>query len=195
MREHLHSLEEVMKIQNRKLVILDKDGTLVEPASGSKFVQDPFDQQLLPGIEIRIRELKLSGATLVIASNQGGIAAGHKSVNSAIAEMHYVMRLISEACGDFVIRTGYFCPDFDGYICYGVNAVTAFYSEDSDFAGIGIFNGTNYRKPQPGMLLLAMEQESCSNAIMIGDRPEDQVAAAAAEIQFIWAKDFFRGLS
>jgi D-glycero-D-manno-heptose 1,7-bisphosphate phosphatase len=161
------------------------EGKTVEPASGGPFVQNPFDQKLLPGVAERINEIKLTGASLVIASNQGGVAAGHKTLTDVIAEMRHAMKLISDACRDFTIRTGYFCPDFDGRICYGIGPVTAFDSEDSDFDGIGIFYGSNYRKPDPGMLLLAIEQESCFNALMIGDRPEDTQAANAAGIHFL----------
>ena len=33
-----------------KLLILDKDGTLVRPKSGGRFVQSPDDQELIPGV-------------------------------------------------------------------------------------------------------------------------------------------------
>jgi D-glycero-D-manno-heptose 1,7-bisphosphate phosphatase len=172
-------------VKKQKLVILDKDGTLVAPVSASKFVQDPFDQTLLPGVRDRINELMQIGATLVIASNQGGVAAGYKSLESAIAEMHFAMKLISDAYGNFAIRTGYFCPDFDGKTCYGVPPVVTDGDRNSDFYGILKVEAGGYRKPDAGMLLLAMEQYSCSDAIMIGDRPEDADAASAAGIQFL----------
>lgn len=110
------------------LVILDKDGTLVEPASGKEFVQSPGDQRLLPGVAERIAELKAMGAKVAIASNQGGVAAGHKSAGDAVSEMQFCQQITgieyAVACTDWghsitVIgdRT-YFRRDCD-YYCDG----------------------------------------------------------------------------
>lgn len=41
-----------------KLLILDKDGTLVTPASGKKFVHHPEDQVVLPGVHEAIAQPK-----------------------------------------------------------------------------------------------------------------------------------------
>ena len=51
----------------------------------------------------------------------------------------------------------------------------------------------NWRKPAPGMLIQAMRDAGVTPAetLMIGDRPEDQQAAAAAGCSFIWAQKFF----
>jgi len=48
-----------------------------------------------------------------------------------------------------------------------------------------------WRKPNPGMLLAAMEYENTTNAVMVGDSDEDEAAARAAGIDFIHADDFF----
>lgn len=57
-----------------KLLILDKDGTLVAPKSGSEFVQHPEDQELLPGVKEAIERYHSEGWAIVVASNQGGCA-------------------------------------------------------------------------------------------------------------------------
>lgn len=56
----------------------------------------------------------------------------------------------------------------------------------------------SWRKPDAGMLLQAMEDagfyieiEPRSSFLMIGDRPEDSLAAAKIDVPFIWAHEFF----
>jgi D-glycero-D-manno-heptose 1,7-bisphosphate phosphatase len=55
-----------------KLLILDKDGTIVRPASGCEWVQHPTDQELIPGVTEAISQSKSDGWEIAIASNQGG---------------------------------------------------------------------------------------------------------------------------
>jgi len=57
-----------------KLLILDKDGTLVCPKSGKEFVQHPEDQELIPGVSEAIARYAANGWKMAIASNQGGVA-------------------------------------------------------------------------------------------------------------------------
>ena len=167
------------------LVIVDKDGTLVEPASGSKFVQNPTDQRLLPGVAEHIAELAGMGATIVIASNQRGVAAGHKSLEDAIAEMRFCLKLLPE------INYALFSPDFEGEELWKVEHPSLGRGD----AGIcdrgselGLYG--RYRKPEPGMLNYA--SELYPDAIMIGDRPEDAQAAAAG-IPFVDAEAWRTG--
>lgn len=187
------------------LVILDKDGTLAGTRSGAKFVQSPDDQVLLPGVQERIAELKAAGATIVIASNQGGVAAGHKTLSEAIEEMRVVLRLLPG------VRFAVFCSDFEGRECFVVDldsvtqiAVSAIYDakqadhwiDERKQLGIKIDNawawhklsGT-FRKPGAGMLEYCKHQQVVpGNECYIGDRPEDQQAAAAAGVRFVDAE-------
>jgi D-glycero-D-manno-heptose 1,7-bisphosphate phosphatase len=185
------------------LVILDKDGTLVEPASGAEFVQSPTDQRLLLGVKERISELKELGATIVIASNQGGVAAGHKSLADAIAEMRYCLELLPE------IETGFFAHTYEGDYFYAVGTgiednhchlgigdylASAPALEDYSESELFALKSTGFfRKPQPGMLLFAMKDWADRDAIMVGDRPEDRDAAAAAGIPFVDAEAWRSG--
>lgn len=171
------------------LVILDKDGTLVKPKSGGTFVQSPDDQELLPGVAERIAELKASGHTIVVASNQGGIAAKHKTLEATVAEMQYLMELLPE------IRTCYFCPDFEGKICYCVwrDDELGFQSESVRIT-MSLIRIDSFRKPGAGMLQVATIKHgwfgSNDKVTMIGDRPEDEQAALAANVPFQWADDW-----
>lgn len=173
-----------MNYQN--LVILDKDGTLVRPKSGEKFVQSPDDQELLPNVSNRISELKKQKAVLVIASNQGGVASGHKTLEEAIAEMRYCMQLLL-----FSIEEGYICPDFEGNVCY-----SATHSQKHDRM-YPQYPDLSFRKPGWGMIKLAAIawlgtkiKPDNSNILFIGDRPEDSQAAQSANIRFLDAEDW-----
>jgi len=50
-----------------------------------------------------------------------------------------------------------------------------------------------YQKPNPAMLLGDMDWFSADkkDTLFVGDQPTDQEAAAAAGVDFMWAKDFF----
>ena len=50
-----------------------------------------------------------------------------------------------------------------------------------------LFRSNKFRKPQPGMLKLASHIEFPDKSWYVGDRLEDEQAAAAAGINFMWA--------
>jgi D-glycero-D-manno-heptose 1,7-bisphosphate phosphatase len=119
-------------------------------------------------------------------SNQGGVAAGHKSLDSCFEEMAYTLQIFSQLEGIS------FCPDYEGRKLWGVNFrnICARYDQ-SDFYPDLI--GT-YRKPGPGMLEFVVRSLGPQDAVMVGDRPEDEAAAAAAGIGFIPAKSWRSGV-
>jgi len=169
-----------------RLLLLDKDGTLTVPKSGGAFPQHPKDQRLREGVEQALKEYADDGWTMAIVSNQGGVAAKHKTIDSAIAEMRYAMQLTG-------IKKAYFCPDFAGADCW-------FVEPDTAWMPIG-FSGS-YRKPNPGMLQIAIAMSAWlpddirdgqlirENILMVGDRPEDQQAAFAAGVPFFWVDEW-----
>lgn len=196
-------------MDKRRLLALDKDGTLVRPASGSKFVQHPEDQVLLPGVAEVIRRYADEGWAMVICSNQGGVAAGHKTLEEAIAEMRYCLNLLPE------INTAYFCPSlappkwlrwlrhlgFYATRCYRVDRdgrplSAAEWFVDEDYILAGGDNTFGYRKPGGLMLFWAATEHLIladgwhENVLFVGDRPEDEGAANAAGVRFMWADDW-----
>jgi D-glycero-D-manno-heptose 1,7-bisphosphate phosphatase len=169
------------------IVLLDKDGTLVAPMSGNTFVQNPTDQKLLPGVAKRIVELNEKGVLLVIASNQGGVASGHKTLKQAAEEMQCCLTLLPE------IDSAFFCPDFEGQLCYSVRKKMYRLTLHND-AAYSTLRGT-YRKPKAGMLNLIIDLmgKSKKDAVMVGDRPEDAQAAVSAGITFVDAEAWRTG--
>jgi D-glycero-D-manno-heptose 1,7-bisphosphate phosphatase len=174
-----------------KLIIFDKDGTLTEPISGNTFVQHPHDQRLRPGVAEKLEQLRGEGWVMAIASNQGGVAAGHKTLDEAIEEMKYALSLTG-------IYDGYMCPDNgDSMISCGFSDANFRHVAETvqslkDAYDVEV---DGFRKPHAGMLLyrkhlMVMNPTQC---LMVGDRPEDQAAAEAAGFAFEWAVDFFGG--
>lgn len=159
------------------LLILDLDGTVREPLSDNKFIQRPSDQQIIKGAEGAIAYFTSTGWKIVGVTNQAGVACGKKSLQSCIKEQLYTLHLLPQ------IDEIYFCPDFEGIKCFCVTRSEALNYSKHRHAG-------KFRKPNPGMLNLAIEMYKPDTVLMIGDRPEDREAAKAAGIKFQQAESW-----
>ncbi|MEG4915738.1 HAD-IIIA family hydrolase [Microcoleus sp. B7-D4] len=171
------------------LLLLDKDGTLIFPKSGAKFVGDPWDQEPLPRIAETLKKYAADGWEMAIISNQGGVAAGHKSLENCILEMKFALHLFPQ------IKEAYFCPDFEGKECWrtwgdcGKDSRILYNQNSWETTDLQIDG--KFRKPNAGMLLLTASFYNFDEILYVGDRPEDEGAALAANISFKWASDFF----
>ena len=169
-----------------KLLILDKDKTLVIPRSGGKWVESPKDQELMPGVADTLYLYAAAGWTLAIASNQGGVASGKKTLGSCIDEMFFAMRLT------------------------GIELAMAAHSYENEYGEAifldltdgGIFwepisnRNARFRKPSGGMidyLASRIFDGGIPETLFVGDRAEDQGAAEAAGVRFMWAHDWVNG--
>ncbi|HEY9823888.1 MAG TPA: HAD-IIIA family hydrolase [Kamptonema sp.] len=173
----------------KKLLIIDKDQTLVRSRlGGESFVQKPWDQVPIEGMAYKLNKLYFEhGWRIVIASNQGGVEAGKKSLESAILEMEYCLELFSTI--DFAL----FCPDYAGQFCYRINRddSTIKYDDcsidpDDELTPLS----GQYRKPNPGMLLLAKHIYQPEQCLFVGDRLDDEGAAAKADISYLHRNKF-----
>jgi D-glycero-D-manno-heptose 1,7-bisphosphate phosphatase len=175
------------------LDIFDKDGTLVETKSGEPFPK-LGDQRLISGVKERIADSAAAGNIIVVASNQGGIEKGYKRLEDAIAEFQEVMELLPE------ISACYFCPNFDGTQCVYVSKEGRVVAVHDHWKKYDYLIGS-YRKPKPGMLLLAIARElwvpvpgdkkpNKEVAHYTGDRPEDEGAAMNAGVSFRHVNDW-----
>ena len=171
----------------KKLLILDKDQTLVTPASGHQFVQTPDDQVLIPGVAEALARYREAGWMTAIASNQGGVASNKKTLGSAIDEMLYAMSLTEIS------------------MAMAAHSYEADYGEAIfiDTTGAGMYwrpitnRQIRFRKPGNGMIdYLATRISELRpwndriEVLFIGDRPEDQSAAQAAGVRFLWAGEW-----
>ncbi|MBA3541531.1 MAG: HAD family hydrolase [Deltaproteobacteria bacterium] len=135
---------------NRAL-FLDRDGTLIVDVG---YPRDPAEVALLPGAADTLRSLA-NDWTLVIVSNQSGIARGLITPEQANA-VHD--RVLAAFAAEGVAFAGvYYCP----------------HAPDA---------GCACRKPAPGLLLDAARELDLDLAasIMIGDKISDVAAGVAA---------------
>ena len=174
-----------------KILFLDLDGTVRRPKSGATFINDPYDQELIPGVQealSRYKDWKIIGIT-----NQGGVGAGFKSLEDCIIEQRETLRT------SLYIECVYLCPDSNGRDCYFVDNHGRVVSVTDKWAKYAYLSGT-YRKPNPGMVGLAIarlsagynypekiDRESC---LFVGDHPEDEQCAKNAGIPFMWASEW-----
>ena len=176
-----------------KLVIFDKDGTLAQTISGEVFINDPNDQKLIDGVFVRLHCLHRAGWKIAIVSNQGGVAAGHKTIKQAIEEMHNCIGELP--CSNV---EAFICPDMAGEQCYRVmneptKSVLVIHAipEYKSFDWIGTFRKRTDGGQGSGMLRLAMRNcLSDHYVVMVGDRDEDRVAAEQCGIDFVTAEDW-----
>lgn len=167
-----------------KLLLVDCDGTIRESASGNKFIQYPKDQQIIDGAGSALAYYQNQGWTIVGISNQGGVQAGHKSVKDCLEEQQYTLELCPQ------IAAIIFCPDYEGETIVDiVRPMALAFNPDFDHKQTHEQLKGTYRKPNPGMLLLAMAWLGVDKAdcLYVGDMQDDQSAAAAAGINFRWA--------
>ncbi|MGL5925574.1 HAD hydrolase-like protein [Chroococcidiopsis sp.] len=162
-----------MKVQPKdmnKLLLLDLDGTVRETISGKTFINVPEDQKLIAGVELRLEQAVLADWKIIGITNQGGVGAGHKTLESAILEQQKTMQLAPQI--DFICM----CPD-NGY---QMNVVRKDRSVEHYRSILQI-----YRKPAPGMLDYAIGHSKNGEILMIGDRDEDRFAALNAKVDFL----------
>ena len=133
----------------RQLLLLDCDGTIREPIQG-KWIDTPRNQRAIPGTAEAITKASSAGWTIIGITNQGGVAAGHKSLNDAIKEQLYTLELFPQ------MEKIYFCPDFEGEICWCIHEEQVQIWR-SLLPRPSRETYKKFRKPEPGMIELALD--------------------------------------
>ena len=136
-----------------KLIILDRDGVINQDSDA--FVKNPDEWIALPGSLAAIARLSQAGYTVVVASNQSGVARGlfdMATLNAIHAKLH---RELAQAGG--AIDAIFLCPHGPG-------------------------DGCACRKPLPGMYhdIARRYDADLAGAPAVGDSLRDLQAAAAA---------------
>lgn len=95
-------------------VFLDRDGTVNRDTS---YIKTPEELSLLPGVVEAVARLKQAGATLVLVTNQSGVARGLFTVEM-LKTIHARLLALLEAGGG-TLDAIYFCPHHpdDGCLC------------------------------------------------------------------------------
>jgi len=133
-----------------RLVILDRDGVINQDSD--VYIKTPEEWIPIPGSVDAIARLYKNGYTVVVASNQSGVARHYFSLDT-LAAIHGRMRREVEAVGG-KIDSVFFCPHGPGDQC-------------------------DCRKPRPGLLKQIAERYKVDlrGIPMIGDSERDLQAA------------------
>jgi len=136
-----------------KLIILDRDGVINEDSDD--YIKSPEEWLPIPGSLQAIARLTQAGYSVVVASNQSGLARGLFD-SETLQRIHDKMRCAVTAAGG-VIDAIFFCPHGPG-------------------------DGCECRKPKPGLLreIAARLQVDLGGVPAIGDSLRDIQAAQAA---------------
>jgi D-glycero-D-manno-heptose 1,7-bisphosphate phosphatase len=143
-------------------VIFDRDGVLNVDHG---YVGDPERMEWVEGARRAVRRLNESGVIVIVATNQSGVARGLFDL-ADVDKVHAVMQADLTVDGAR-IDAFYVCP---------------FHAEAKDAA----FAHPDHpdRKPNPGMILRAMEEWGLDPArcLVIGDKDSDLEAARRAGV-------------
>jgi D-glycero-D-manno-heptose 1,7-bisphosphate phosphatase len=135
----------------KKLIVLDRDGVINEDSDD--YIKSPDEYIPIKGSLKAIADLNEAGYTVVVASNQSGIARGLFSMETLEAMHDKLNTLLAEQQGK--IDKIYFCPHSPDENC-------------------------DCRKPKPGMLhkIIKDYDVTPSDVTMIGDSMKDIEAAS-----------------
>jgi D-glycero-D-manno-heptose 1,7-bisphosphate phosphatase len=144
---------------SRRVVLLDKDGTLVENVPMNA---DPARIRLTPGVPDALLRLSAAGFRIAVVSNQSGVAFGHFT-EEALRDVEERMR---ELLAQFAIELDgfFYCPHHPDALVERYRCIC------------------NCRKPAPGLLATAATRFHASpeRIWMVGDILDDVEAAHRA---------------
>jgi D-glycero-D-manno-heptose 1,7-bisphosphate phosphatase len=139
----------------KRLALIDRDGTIIVD---KVYLSDPEGIEFAPGAIEGLQLLRDSGFTLVLITNQSGIARGHFDL-ATLGQIHDRLQAML-AVSELRLKAIYFCPH-------------------------GPADGCDCRKPAPGMVTKAMHDLGfrTDEVVVIGDSDGDMGAAAAAGVK------------
>ncbi len=142
-------------------VFLDRDGTI---NLDHGYIHEIDDFQFIDGVIDACRELKNMGFTLILVTNQSGIARGKFTEEKFMHLTEWMDWSLEDRGASF--DAVYFCP-------HHPDATISQYRKICDC-----------RKPKPGMLLQAQYEFNIDMAAsyMVGDTKEDMQAAMAVNV-------------
>lgn len=137
-------------------VFLDRDGVINRRVMGD-YITRWEDFEFLPGVVEAIAELTRASLTLVVVTNQRGVALGRMTLDD-VNDIHARMLCAVEDAGGRIARVEV-CPDASG----------------------------PDRKPEPGMLLRSMRELGidAQTGVIVGDSASDIVAGHRAGVRGI----------
>lgn len=150
----------------RKFIFLDRDGTLNVRAPQARYIENSEDFIWLDGAKDAIKQLNDANYTVILVSNQPGIARGNLT-ESTLNDIHHKMQKDLNQIGAKIDHI-YYCPH-------------------------NWEEGCPCRKPKPGMFYQAQKDLSVdlTKCIMIGDDERDIDAASRAGVRGVFVDENF----
>jgi len=141
-------------IAKRPIFFLDRDGVIIED---QHYINDPKKVKLCIGAKEFIRNIFNKNFTIVIITNQSGISKGLISFEEYLAVTNSMLKKLESP-----------------------NPISAIYGNSH----ISEFPKSNWRKPNPNMILKACEDLNfdLNNSFLIGDRKSDIIAGLRAGV-------------
>lgn len=166
------------------VLYLDLDDTVRHGLNTlGRFVNGPKDVVVFPEVPPMLARYKQLGWRIVACSNQGGIALGYVSMGDVAASMLLTQRLVGDAFDKVVwCRHHPSAPDPEFAVCWCrkpragmvIDAAMTM-AEESRMGAL---------KPLPGFAA-GPEFYPPHMALFVGDRPEDEGCADAANVRFM----------
>lgn len=140
-----------MTRSGQRAAFIDRDGTLIVER---EYLSDPAGVELLPGAVEALQQLRAAGFSLIVVTNQAGIARGFYSEADYLAVRDRIADLLAQR--GIVLDAVYHCP------------------HHPDFTGT-----CDCRKPGPGMYQRAALElgVDLARSVYFGDRLSDVLPA------------------
>lgn len=161
-------------LQDFDLILSDIDSTLTRTKSGDKYGISPRDFEPISQSLAFLRTNEM--AKVIGITNQMGVMLKHKTFAECLEEQKFKFQLLP------MVKSIYFCPN-RGSKCFWI-------SRDGRTGKVTGARGSEYyRKPNPGMLEMALLHHGFMDkkhrVVFLGDLDTDRQAAEAIGIQYI----------
>lgn len=179
-----------------KIAFFDLDGTLRQPKSGAKFITNPTDQEPIPGAIALLKYISNLDYECVGITNQGEVAAGHKSFADCYTEQEWTL---TELFPDY-LKLIIYCIDWGATAHEIILGRPPFIWSAKEISN-RFYGMSNFRKPSTGMPEYVLESyrtggDEIEKCIFIGDQSEDEQCARdirieetpKARVEFFWAE-------
>lgn len=145
----------------RPALFCDRDGVIVEEVG---YLGKPEDVRIIPAAAALVRTANTLGIRVIVVTNQGGIGMGYYGWDGFCAVQDRIARDLAE-CGaeiDLIVASAH----------------------HEKASGVFASEGHRWRKPSPGMILLAQERLGADlpRSLIVGDKLSDLAAGQAAGI-------------
>jgi len=144
----------------KRAIFLDRDGIINRKLPEDHYVRTPSEFEILPDAAPALAIMRDLGFTLVVVTNQRGIARGMMSEDD-LNKVHQFMNSLLTTSG-VELQSIYYCPHDRDDHCY-------------------------CRKPAPGMILAAAKdlEIDLNSSYMVGDSASDVEAAKNAGVKSV----------